>query len=273
MHPKEYLSSPDYIAVNVPKNKRKNFKAPKSFKELKNIPTKELFSRGKLKKIPAKQAIQIARLLVDDFDKIDLRKKKISAKDSRRARLAIQDFHDATRGAPTKIFTPSKRNREKYADAAELSPKFKHYPLPIFSPEDKYTVTKDGNLKRKGRFIDSELFKFPDIKKFARQPEAETDALVRKINKKVGRKTRRSYKVQVGRHVTNAEYLDQEILGEELGRWVNEYGREKVKQFVKGLVVYTFSNQEARLPSKLKKKIEKKEATAKKIKRKKPKYK
>jgi len=237
--------------------KKKQKKIIKNFKELSGVTRRQLYKynskRGKsyLRPLDRKYAVSIARQLADGFEKINLHKNP-TKKQYQKARKIIDDYFETAAHGRRKIVRPRKQYRKEYAEFSDMDASYKVFPMPVLTERDKFTIVKERGqkkVKREGQFVNTEFFGFPDRKMMAKAPVEETHKVLKRINRKYG-KRRRALRFKVGAYETNALY-DQSFVTEELEKWKMIYGARKIKNFVMGFNVYTFKGQTELPPSKL----------------------
>lgn len=225
----------------------KKIKRPKiarSVKQLSNFADTGLFLRGHVKeKIPARILIKNAQKLATGI------------KTKKEAIEALQTFHDfATQHGKVKLVWPRK-NKKLYATELGISKRFKVYPMPVYHDTDEYIpTTQEGKtvLKMKGKFVEIELFQFPNKKALVKNPVLEVNKIVDKVERKYGTERRKEYKFKCGEYYSLMAMEDKEFLEEEITRYFREYsgvesGRRKsdwTEKWLKGVQVATFNSQE-----------------------------
>lgn len=233
--------------------KKQQNKTIKSFSELQKFRKRDFIKNNKLKRINSKLAISIAKQLATGFEKIDLRKEP-NKYQIKKAKKYIKEFFEKSDSERLKLIRPTKKNRKYYADYADMNKNFKVYLMPVFDDTDIFKLNKKTKqLKRIGKFSDTEFYKFPNKKDLIKSPKKECKKIYNKIDNEI--KSDYAVKIKCG----NAEY--QTLYRDksphiEIENWINIYGADKVKSFVLGLQVYTFKNQE-QLPTKSKANIKK----------------
>lgn len=252
-------------------------KTIKTFKELSSLNRRDLFERnpktGEValkKKLDGEFVVSVARQLATGFDT----KRKPNKQKIKEAREIITEYYEAASAGKTKVFRPRKENRKAYAEVADINPRFKVFPMPILTDSDKFKMVSEKIGKKKikkakliGQFVDREGFNFTNLKQMSIKPYEETEKLLKRIDRKIGKKTKRALKFKVGKYETKAIYSKDNV-AEELEKWKQIYGAKKIKSFVVGLQVFTFRNQngEENIPSKSKQLQKKKPKAVKRAK-------
>jgi len=229
----------------------KKRKIIKSFSQLKSLDSAEFYKKGKLKPIDKRLAVSMARQLAEGFDELDLHKEP-SKYQYQKARKILDTWFAAQNSGKSKTVRPSKKNRKYYSEFADMPANFKVYSMPILEETDKFKIKK-GKLIRKGTFINTEDYLFSSMKKAVAEPIAETEKLVKKIERDYKGKIKEVH-LKTGRHNTRAVY-DIDDAANVLEKWAQVY--DNFEKFAFGLRVFTFDGQNARMPSKLKMKSKK----------------
>lgn len=214
----------------------------RSFKQLQGLKANELFTdQGNLKRIPAKTSISIARQLADGFD-FSLKEQPTKSQELR-ARRVIREFFALRERENYTLVRPSKKNRKLYAQFSDVPRTFKIYPMPTINSDDKFKIREKGGRKyiiRTGEFYVAEFYPFPNRKKLATNPVKATSSIWAKI--KAEHKNKFTVRIKCGRGEFAAQYEAHKEVGETIADWIAQYGKERVKAFCAGVVVYTFKN-------------------------------
>jgi len=218
----------------------------KSYSELSELNRRDLFKkRGNdliLKPMNKKRAISIARQLATGFENIDLRQNP-SPSEYRRAQKIIKTYYENVKDKNAIVIRPNKKNRAIYAKQADISSKFKVYPIHVSNKDNKIKIVKKNGkrkLKEIGEFINYENFYYESPSSLALEPEIETRKLLKDIDKVKGIK---QVNIIVGNYKTNANY-DIDIIEEEIKRFSMIYSN--FENFTRGLQVATFKNQKGK---------------------------
>lgn len=217
-------------------------------KTIKNIKKSDLIKKGgKLKSIDKKKLLKLARTIATGFDDVDLN--NISNYKYRKAQETVKLFANSMTHGGRRLVRPSAKNRAAYAEFADVPANFKLIPMPILEKNDTFRVKK-GQVVRKGDHITTNDYLFPDRKKAMLNTEAETNKLIKRIDKDYKGKIKQLF-IRVGAHETKVKYPISTV-GQQIEQWTMQYGIEKTTKFVMGLRVFSFEGQEVKRPSRQK---------------------
>lgn len=229
----------------------KKQKIIKSFSQLSELNRRDLFKkRGDdiiLKPMDKRKAVSIARQLATGFNS-DLRKEPTQS-EYKRAQRVIKTYYKAVKDKNSTLIRPNKNNRKLYAQASDLPSNFKVYPIPLANPDNKIVITKNKKgkkrLKQIGEFVTYNYVYFNDQKELAKNPVKEGKKAYNKTKKIKGKK---QIKIMVGRHLSNATFIDEKQLLLELERYSIQYSN--FQDFTRGLQIATFKNQKGKTKTK-----------------------
>lgn len=202
--------------------------------------------------------LENAKLIADGFNKIK-RNKKARAAQVADAKQILQDFYDfyALRGE-VKIVRPSPKNRQYYARTLGISARFKYFPMPVSGEKTKFRINKSTRtVDVVGDRVRRKLILFPSYKNFAKNPDAEIKKVMAKIKKHIASSKNKFFtmKIKSGEYETawattrfNTPEEQEVLLKQKIAEYQFKYSSD-IKNWLRGIVMYSFENQNENLPA------------------------
>ena len=247
-------------------SKKKEIKKSKNAKALfdksnknKKSELENLFVRREIRENLSDEIyLENAKLIADGFDKIK-RNKKARAAQVADAKQILQDFYDfyALRGE-VKIVHPSPKNRQYYARTLGISARFKYFPMPVSGGKTKFRINKSTKtVDVIGERVRRKLILFPSYVEFAKNSDAEIKKVMAKIKKHIVSSKNKFFtmKIKSGEHEThwattrhNTPEEQEVLLRQKIAEYQFKYARD-IKDWLRGVVMYSFENQDENLPA------------------------